>query len=142
MRLTIQEGRVALTSSTARRRFIFVTLGLVGSFASRILAAGQTRRDFTVVARRYGYRVNGSDVAEIRVVQNDLVHVTFSTEDIPHSFTIEEAPYRIMKRAEPGSPVSFSFRADQPGRFRFFCNLTIDEGCRQMQGTLIVAAAR
>ena len=130
------------SQQTARRAFIFVILGLVTAAAGRLLASGQTRRDFEVVARRYAFRVNGSDTSEIRVMQNDLVHVTFSTEDIPHSFTIEEAPYRIMKRAEPGSPVSFSFRADQPGRFRFFCNLTAEEGCRQMQGTLIVTATR
>ena len=64
--------------------------------------------------------------------------ITLHAEDIPHSFTIEESPYRIMKRAEPGKPVSFDFRADQPGRFRFYCNLTADEKCKDMQGTLVV----
>lgn len=126
---------------TPRRTFISVIVGMAALAVGRTVLA-QTRRDFTVVARRYAFRVNGSDSPEIRVMQNDLVHVTFSTEDIPHSFTIEEAPYRIMKRAEPGSPVSFSFRADQPGRFRFYCNLTAEEGCRDMQGTLIVTATR
>jgi heme/copper-type cytochrome/quinol oxidase subunit 2 len=127
----------------SRRGFGRALLALLGaSAAGAAHAESQTRRDFTVVARRYAYGVEGSDAAEIRVMQNDLVHVTFSTEDIPHSFTIEEAPYRIMRRAEPGKSVSFSFRADAPGRFRFFCNLTADERCREMQGTLIVAASR
>jgi heme/copper-type cytochrome/quinol oxidase subunit 2 len=103
-------------------------------------AGTQARRDFTVVARRYAFSVDGRDTTEIRVMQNDLVHITFSTEDIPHSFTIEE--YRIMRRAEPGRPVSFSFRADMPGRFRFYCNLTADARCREAQGTLIVEAGR
>jgi heme/copper-type cytochrome/quinol oxidase subunit 2 len=76
------------------------------------------------------------------VRQNDLVRIHFSTEDIPHSFTIEDAPYRIMRRAEPGKPVTFDFRADQAGRFRFFCNLTLEDGCRDMAGTLIVEPAR
>lgn len=131
-----------LTNHTTRRAFVravaavAAATGLVG--ASRVFA--QSRRDFSVVARRYAYSVGGTDRNEIRVMQNDLVHIAFSSEDIPHSFTLEE--YRIMRRAEPGKPVSFSFRADQPGRFRFFCNLTADEGCRDLQGTLVVEASR
>lgn len=127
--------------TSSRRSFAAIVLGLVGvTVAGTALA--QSRRDFTVSARRYTYSVSGSDVPEIHVMQNDLVHITFSTDDIPHSFTIEEAPYRIMRRAEPGKPVSFSFRADQPGRFRFFCNLTADDRCREQQGTLVVTQGR
>lgn len=129
-------------NSTSRRRFGYALLALIGLASFRRLRAAQTRRDFSVVARRYAYRVNGSDTPEIRVMQNDLVHITFSTEDIPHSFTIEEPPYRIMRRAEPDKPVSFNFRADAPGRFRFYCNLTADEGCRGLAGTLVVGASR
>jgi heme/copper-type cytochrome/quinol oxidase subunit 2 len=131
---------ITLRSSQSRRNFISAIMAAVGALAMGRSGRAQTRRDFTVVARRFAYRVNGTASSEIRVMQNDLVHITFSTEDIPHSFTIEEAPYRIMKRAEAGSPVSFSFRADQPGAFRYFCNLTAEEGCRDMQGTLIVTA--
>ncbi len=134
---------IHFNSSASRRGFVRALLALLGTtVATAAQAASQARRDVTVVARRYSYSVAGNDAAEIRVMQNDLVHVTFSTEDIPHSFTIEEAPYRIMRRAEPGKPVSFSFRADAAGRFRFFCNLTADERCREMQGTLIVEASR
>ena len=126
------------SQAESRRAFLGATLSIAGvALTGRTLDA-QTRRDFEVSARRYAYRVAGNDAAEIRVMQNDLVRITFSTEDIPHSFTIEEAPYRIMKRAEPGKPVEFGFRADQPGRFRFFCNLTADDGCKELQGTLVV----
>lgn len=126
---------------SSRRLFFALALTLAGiSVAGTVLA--QTRRDFTVSAHKYAYRVSGNDAAEIRVMQNDLVHITFSTDDIPHSFTIEEAPYRIMRRAEPGKPVVFSFRADQPGRFRFFCNLTADDRCKEVQGTLVVEPSR
>ncbi len=125
----------------SHRSFVAIVAGLIGvTVAGTALA--QARRDFTVTARRYTYSVSGSDAPEIHVMQNDLVHITFSSDDIPHSFTIEEAPYRIMRRAEPGKPVSFSFRADQPGRFRFYCNLTADEGCREQQGTLVVTQGR
>jgi heme/copper-type cytochrome/quinol oxidase subunit 2 len=128
--------------AASRRLFLTLAVALVGLTTTGVALIAQTRRDFTVTARRYTYQVAGSDTPEIRVMQNDLVHVVFSAEDIPHSFTIEEAPYRIMRRAEPGKPVSFQFRADQPGRFRFYCNLTADERCKELQGTLIVEAAR
>ena len=118
------------------------TVALLAVAIAGAAVAGQDRHEFDVVARKYTYRVSGSDAPEIRVSQNDLVRITFSTEDIPHSLTIEDTQashYRTMKRAEPGKPVSWDFRADSPGRFRFYCSLTIDEGCKKMQGMLIVA---
>jgi heme/copper-type cytochrome/quinol oxidase subunit 2 len=129
-----------LRGSTSR--FILVVAVLAAIVSASAAAVVQSRRDFTVVAKRYAFTVSGNTAAEIRVTQDDLVHVTLSTDDIPHSFTIEEPPYRIMRRVEAGKPVSFDFRADQPGRFRFFCNLTADSGCRQMHGTLIVDSRR
>ena len=109
--------------------------------ATSWVLAGQDRREFQVVARKYTYRVSGTNAAEIKVSQNDLVRITFSTEDIPHSFTVEDTAnshYGIMRRADPGKPVSFEFRADSPGSFRFHCSLTLDDGCKKMVGTLIV----
>ena len=129
-----------LSRSGSRLPFGLAAAALLLFVGAAVTLAEQSRRDFDVVSRRYAFDVAGSDSAEIRVMQNDLVHINFSTQDIPHSFTIEDAPYRIMKRAEPGKPVSFDFRADQPGRFRFFCSLTADERCKEMNGTLIVTA--
>jgi heme/copper-type cytochrome/quinol oxidase subunit 2 len=129
-----------LSPSGSCLTFSIAAVALLTVVAGAVTLAEQSRREFEVVSRRYAFEVAGSNAAEIRVMQNDLVHVTFSTEDIPHSFTIEDAPYRIMKRSEPGKPVSFDFRADQPGRFRFFCSLTADEKCKEMSGTLIVTA--
>jgi len=133
--------------STSSRRPASGTFAVIGVALVSLVSAGVvlvaqgSRRDFDVVARKYSFSVAGSRSPEIRVTQNDLVHVNFSTEDIPHSFTVEDqndSHYRIMRRAEPGKPVAFDFRADTPGRFRFYCSLTIDEKCRDMQGTLIV----
>ena len=129
-------------SQRTSRVFVVLALALVGAAGSGLAAMAQARRDFDVVAARYSFKVSGSDAGEIHVSQNDLVHVTLSTEDIPHSFTIDEAPYRIMKRAEPGKSVSFDFRADSPGRFRFYCNLTADDKCKTMRGTLVVDPKR
>jgi plastocyanin len=99
-----------------------------------LVRAQETREQtFAVSAHKYAF-----SPARIDVVQDDLVRVTFTTDDIPHSFTIDK--YRIAKRVEPGRPLVFEFRADQPGRFPIYCNLTLDEKCRQMVGELVVKA--
>ena len=74
--------------------------------------------------------------ATIEVQKDDLVKITFDSVDMAHSFTIDS--YRIAKRAGAGQTVVFEFRADQPGRFPFYCNLTQDDRCKQMRGELIV----
>ena len=61
---------------------------------------------------------------------------TLHTDDIAHSLTIDE--YRIAKRVGPGHPVTFEFRADRAGTFPYYCNLQIEDGCRQMHGELVV----
>ncbi len=112
-----------------------VVSALVVVFAATLLA--QSRRDVSVAAHRYAYTVDGGDEAVIRVRLNDVVRVTFSADDIPHSFTIDE--YRISRRAEPGKPVTFEFHAAQAGEFLVYCNLAIDERCRrELHGRLIV----
>ena len=62
--------------------------------------------------------------------------ITFSAEDIAHSFTVDA--YRISKRAGAGQSVTFEFRADQPGTFDYYCNLSIDSKCKSMRGRLTV----
>ena len=131
--------RIRPTGSALRFALLGVVLSAV--VIAGVALAAQSRRDFDVTARNYAFQVAGSGSPEIRVTQNDLVHINFSAVDIPHSFTIEDhgdSQYRIMRRAEPGKPVSFDFRADTAGRFRFYCGLTIDSKCKDMQGTLIV----
>ena len=88
-------------------------------------------REFTVLGSHYAY-----NPPELRVSRNDLVKVTFSAGDIAHSFTIDD--YRISKRAAAGQSVTFEFRADRAGTFTYYCNLSIDDGCRNMKGRLIV----
>ncbi|HYN08105.1 MAG TPA: cupredoxin domain-containing protein [Vicinamibacterales bacterium] len=112
-----------------------IGLALTCVVEGAIVMVAQNRRDISVSARKYSYQ-SGSG-GDIRVQKDDLVRITFSAEDIPHSFTIDR--YRISKRAEPGKPVTFEFRADQAGEFEIYCNLTIDEQCAQkMKGRLVV----
>lgn len=88
-------------------------------------------REFTVSGNRYAF-----SPASIPVNKNDLVKITFTAQDMPHSFTIDD--YRIVKRAGAGQTVTFEFRADRAGSFTFYCNLSTDEKCKEMKGTLTV----
>lgn len=107
--------------------------GLTGAFGASARAVGQddSRRDVSVTARE-----NVFTPARVEVRQNDLVKVTFTAEDHPHSFNIDE--YRIAKRARPGQPAVFEFRADRVGRFPFYCNLSSPAGKHDMRGELVV----
>ena len=93
--------------------------------------AAQSKREFAVHAKRFQF-----SPSRLEVAQDDMVKITFTADDIAHSFTIDA--YRIAKRAEAGQTVSFEFRADRPGTHRIYCNLTNDDGCRRMHGELVV----
>jgi heme/copper-type cytochrome/quinol oxidase subunit 2 len=93
--------------------------------------APPNRREFTIVAKDFHY-----SPARIEVTQDDLVKVTIRSEDIAHSFTIDE--YRISKRVPAGGSSTFEFQADRPGTFAFYCGLTGDPGHKMMRGELIV----
>jgi len=120
----------------ARRSLAPLLLGLLG-----LLCAGdaglaqdtpQKPREITINAHRYEF-----SQSRIDVTQDDVIRITLIADDIAHSFTVDA--YRIAKRAAPGTPVTFEFRADRSGTFPFYCNLTIDDGCRRMRGELVVA---
>ena len=113
-----------------RAALLLVLSALVaGSTAAQEQAPN--RRDFTIVAKNHVFTPN-----RIEVAQDDLVKITLTSEDRPTSFAVDA--YRIAKRAAGGETISFQFRADQPGTFSFYCNLTSDEGCKNMRGTLVV----
>src|SRR5262249_24758865 len=91
---------------------------------SSVIVLAQAKRDFTVSARKHAYTVSDSNTPEIRVHKDDMVTITFSAEDIPHTFTISDNHYRIDRRAEKGKPVTFKFLADKAGEFEIHCTLT------------------
>jgi cytochrome c oxidase subunit II len=102
-------------------------LALLGSSSAR----AQGIREQSVTGNQFAF-----SPAKIDVQKDDLVKIAFTASDIPHSFTIDR--YRISKRAAAGQTVVFEFRADQPGTFEFYCNLTQDSRCREMKGQLVV----
>jgi heme/copper-type cytochrome/quinol oxidase subunit 2 len=108
---------------------------LAWSTVARLLAQDQApnRREFTIVAKDFHY-----SPARIEVMQDDLVKLTIRSEDIAHSFTIDE--YRIVKRVPAGGSTTFEFQADRPGTFPFYCTLTSDPGHKMMHGDLVVRA--
>jgi len=112
------------------------TLGLVclGAFltSAYVLAAPAqgTVREFNVRGEGFAF-----SPGRIEVQKDDIVKITFTAVDIPHSFSMD-GPYRIAKRASAGQTVTFEFRAS--GSERFYCNLTQDERCKGMHGELVV----
>lgn len=88
-------------------------------------------REFQVTGRDFSF-----SPARLEVQRDDVVKITFTAADMPHSFTSDH--YRIAKRAGAGQAVTFEFRADQTGTFEFYCNLSHDERCRNMKGQLVV----
>ncbi|MBI3490794.1 MAG: cupredoxin domain-containing protein [Acidobacteria bacterium] len=117
------------------RRAILFFVALMVAVAAAQDAGPVVAKPFSVTARRYAF-----DPPRIEVNQDDLVKIELHTEDIAHSMTIDA--YRIAKRASPGQPVTFEFRADRPGTFPYYCNLQIEDGCRQMRGELVVRPRR
>ena len=112
---------------------------LAGPAVSRLwaepTAAGQeqppTRREFDLTASNYRFSPD-----RLEVTQDDLVKLTVRSTDVAYSLTIDE--YRVSKRVPAGGTVTFEFRADRPGTFRFYSNLTSDSRHRGMGGVLVV----
>jgi heme/copper-type cytochrome/quinol oxidase subunit 2 len=112
---------------------LLVALAVAAVHVSGAQEQAPNRREFTVTASDHRYTPD-----RIEVSKDDLVKITFRSEGQPATFVIDA--YRIVKRAGSGQSVTFEFRADQPGTFPFYCNLTGDPGCRDMRGTLVVKA--
>jgi len=105
----------------------------VGPALQRLLAQDQApnRREFTIVAKDFHYSPE-----RIEVAQDDLVKLTVRSEDVAHSFTIDE--YRIVRRVPAKGSTVFEFRADRPGTFTYYCSLTSEPGHATMKGQLVV----
>ena len=87
-------------------------------------------REFAIRADNFAF-----SPARLEIQKDDVVRISFTAVDMPHSFTMDGA-YRIAKRASAGQTVTFEFRAS--GSERFYCNLTQDQRCKDMHGELVV----
>ena len=126
-----------MTGMTRGQRKAAVAITAVALGAAALWARGGTVRADQVREVAVSGDQFAFSPARVEVQRDDLVRVTFHSGDMAHSFTID-APYRISKRAGAGQSVVFEFRADEAGRFPFYCNLTQDERCKKMRGELIV----
>jgi heme/copper-type cytochrome/quinol oxidase subunit 2 len=125
-----------------RRTLGFAALAgiIAGPFVIRLLAhPGQdqapNRREFTVTAKDYRF-----SPSRIEVAQDDLVKLTVQSHDVAYSVTIDA--YRVSRRIPAGGSTTLEFRANRPGTFAFYSDLTIDTRHSQMRGELVVAASR
>ena len=117
------------------------SLLLVGPASARLRAAdspaGQdqapNRREFDLTASDYRFTPD-----RVEVKQDELVKVTVRSTDVAYSLTIDE--YRVSKRVPAGGVVTFEFRADRPGTFSFYSNLTSDSRHKAMKGEFVVHA--
>src|SRR5689334_15752036 len=121
-----------------RRSLGLILIGVGGALVAgppmvRLLAQDQApnRREFTITAKDFQF-----SPTRIEVRQDDLVKMTVRSEDIAHSFTIDD--YRISKRVPAGGSTTFEFQADRTGTFAFYCALTSEPGHKMMRGELVV----
>jgi heme/copper-type cytochrome/quinol oxidase subunit 2 len=117
-----------------RGRSAAIALGLLLVVPVDGLPQGERERrtQVTITAGEHGY-----EPARLEIRRDEIVAVTLVAKDGPHSFNVDA--YRIAKRAEPGRPVHFEFRAEHEGRFPYYCNLTGSSGRpHEMRGELVV----
>jgi len=114
-------------------RVLFFVLVVLAPVFTAAQEQAPNRREFAILAKDHTFTPN-----KIEVTQDDLVKITLKSEDRPSSFAIDA--YRLIKRAGGGLTITFEFRADKPGTFPFYCNLTSDPECKDMKGTLVVKA--
>ena len=119
-------------SRTSRRTWIGRLAGLwIVALPQQPEPEPAGRRSLTLTARKFQFE---PEVIDVR--RNDVVRLTITSADIDHSFTIDA--YRIQKRIPAGGSVTLEFRADEVGRFPFYCSMRLDPGCADMSGELIV----
>jgi plastocyanin len=124
--------RITDLSLTTRLTLVAAACVLAGAAVrTRVHAQDDSRRDVTISAQNGAFKP-----ARIEVRVNDLVKVTFNADDGPHSLNVDA--YRIAKRARPGKPAVFEFRADQAGTFPYYCNLSESGASHDMRGELVV----
>lgn len=103
------------------KRTAWILLGLLATvvaFAplptSTIAAQART---FRIDARQFAY-----SPSELKVNAGDTVTIQLVSTDVVHGLYVDG--YNISVEADPGQTAMLTFTADQPGSFRFRCNVT------------------
>ena len=97
---------------------LFVMAGLVVAFAPLpVPAAPLQARTFEIDARQFAY-----SPSEIHVNQGDKVIIRLVSTDVVHGLYVDG--YKVSVVADPGQTETLTFTADNPGSFRFRCQVT------------------
>ena len=79
--------------------------------------ASPQARTFRMDASQFAY-----SPAEITANQGDTITIELVSTDVVHGFYLDT--YGVSVTADPGQTARLTFVADQPGSFRFRCNVT------------------
>lgn len=105
--------------------------GLIALAPMPRTASIPVERRIHVRASQFSY-----DPGEIRVNQGDLVTIELTSMDSVHGLYVDG--YGVSITADPGQTKSLTFKAGQPGSFRFRCNVTCGAMHPFMIGRLVV----
>lgn len=95
------------------------------------LPSEEAVKTFSLVAQQWEF-----EPRTITVSKGDKVHLTITSKDVTHGFTIKE--YGIAEKIIPGKTTKVEFVADKAGTFSFFCSVPCGKGHTGMNGQLIV----
>ena len=92
--------------------------GLAVAFAPLpVPAISAQAQTFQIEARQFAY-----SPSEITVNPGDTVTLQLVSTDVVHGLYIDG--YDLSVESDPGQTATLSFKANQPGSFRFRCNVT------------------
>src|SRR3989338_7124672 len=111
-----------------RFKIILLAISAVTLFANFSFAE---ERFFEIKAQKFSYTPN---IVKVKI--GDKVKIRLMSEDVTHGIFVDG--YGVETRAYPGQDGSFSFVANQPGRFTFRCSVTCGEFHPYMVGYLVV----
>lgn len=113
---------------------LFVMAGLVVALAPlSVQPVAPRERTIRVEAQQFAY-----SPSELKVNPGDTVTIQLVSTDVVHGLYIDG--YGISMEADPGQTTTITFVADQPGSFRFRCNLTCGAMHPFMIGKLTVGS--
>ena len=113
---------------------LLVTTGLVVAFAPLpVPSIAPQARTFRIDARQYAY-----SPSELNVNPGDTVTIQLVSADVVHGLYVDG--YDVSVEADPGQTTTLTFTADQPGSFRFRCNVTCGAMHPFMIGKLTVGS--